>query len=56
MNKINYSTNDLRISFLLYATDNTATNTSVHIDDLSITGGGTDLTSDPFDIDDITAY
>ena len=57
MNKTNYITSDLSFEVSIGAFDNTATNCSVHIDDFQLTGGGTDVSSDPFDkSNDVTAY
>jgi len=49
MDKNNYSTADLTVEATIYSWDNTSTHTSVHIDDVLITGGGNDFPSDHFD-------
>lgn len=54
MNKTNYITSDLSLSCTIVAFDNTVTSSSVHIDDFTLTGGGGDVKSDPFDENDIT--
>ena len=54
INKTNYITSDLSFNFSVISYDNTTTSTSVHIDDFMLTGGGTDVKSDPFDENDIT--
>ncbi|MBC7485629.1 MAG: hypothetical protein H7282_02620 [Cytophagaceae bacterium] len=54
MNKTNYITSDLSMSCTIVAFDNTVTSSSVHIDDFTLTGGGGDVKSDPFDTNDIT--
>jgi hypothetical protein len=49
MNKLNYSTADINLKIAIISWDNTATHTSVHLDDLSVKGGGGSVLSNPFD-------
>ena len=56
INKMNYTTADLRLSILISSNDATVKRTSVHIDDVSIIAGGGEVESDPFDKSSITAY
>ncbi|MBC7485628.1 MAG: hypothetical protein H7282_02615 [Cytophagaceae bacterium] len=55
LNKTNYITSDLSLSFSVGSFDNTSHSTSVHIDDFTLTGGGGDVKSDAFDQNDITS-
>ncbi len=56
LNKMNYTAADLTMNFSIAAFDNTPAKTSIQIDDFTITGGGGDMLSDPFDTNDITNY
>lgn len=56
LNKTNYVTSDLSLTMAITSNDVTVTRTSVHIDDVSIQGGGGAVRSDPFDENYITAY
>jgi len=56
INKTNYTTSDLKLSILITSNDATVTRSSVHIDDISIIGGGGGVESDTFDESSITAY
>ena len=49
MDKLNYSTKDVSIFMNITGMDNTATNTSIQIKDVLISGGGGLLTTDTFD-------
>lgn len=47
--KENYSTGNLTIGISIASSNTAVARTTVHIDDISIEGGGGDLVSDPFD-------
>lgn len=49
LDKINYFSEDLSIEMLVYSADNTATHTTVHIDDIVVIGGGGFVKSNTFD-------
>lgn len=54
LNKTNYITSDLSMHFSASSFENASYSTSVHIDDFTLSGGGSDVKSDPFDVNDIT--
>jgi len=56
LDKTNYTTADLTPGIMISSNDATVARTSVHIDDVTITGGGGAVQSDPFDKKSITAY
>ena len=49
MNRIDYYSGDLSIEMKVLSADHTATQTSVHLDDIVITGGGGFVKSNTFD-------
>lgn len=49
LNKTNYYSGDVGIEMKVYASDNTATHTSVHIDDIKVKGGKGLIKSNTFD-------
>lgn len=53
LNKTDYFTGDLGVSMYIFSEDETATRTSVHIDDVIITDGGGKVVSDTFDKNNI---
>lgn len=56
MHKVSYSTADLTLGISVASLDNTATHTSLHVDDFNLNGGGGEVTSDPFDENHIMLY
>ncbi len=48
LNKIYYTSDDVGIEMLVYSADNTATHTSVHLDDILVAGGGGLVKSNTF--------
>ena len=55
LNKTNYSTAPLNLGFEIGSLDNTATHTSVHVQNFVIKGGGGVVVSDPFTKNTVTA-
>ncbi|MBC7485971.1 MAG: hypothetical protein H7282_04395 [Cytophagaceae bacterium] len=49
MNRINYYSGDLTIEMKVLSADHTSTHTSVHLDDIVVTGGGGFVKSNTFD-------